>query len=190
MSLFSFYREVSPEPPSGSTAVQDDREYDDHYDISALDFHRYPPVGYNLTTYFGTPRLRPATLDVDGLDTSDSFSLDGFDLGRRESVATTGESEGTLMVSEDSPKQNRRISTAQPKTGLQSLPVELWEMIFGFVCPEADDDTFPKLYDLLHCTLTCRVRGPYPNVYAGSQCSCPLSIVPKTGMHTSARKLM
>lgn len=173
MSLFSFYREVSSAPSPGLTSVhgEDDHEYDEQYDISNIDFHRYPPVGYNLTTYFGTPRLRPARLDLDGLDLGDNFSLDGFEIGRRESVATV-DVEGELVTVGE--KLDHRISTAPTlcqKAGPQSLPVELWEMIFQFVRPDADDDTFPKLHDLLHCALACRVCGPSPKLGPGGSWS-------------------
>lgn len=161
MSLFTFYREDSPEPPSLALAVvkEDGREPDvDKY--ANIDFHRYPS-GCNLATFFGTPRLRPTTGDPDGLDFSDELSIDGLDM-EKDAVAYDLEYKG-MRGQMSTMNSHHRVSEAPtlcPSVGPMSIPVELWEIIFSLVCPGADDESYPKLNDLLSCALTCRVRGP------------------------------
>lgn len=152
MSLFSFYREESPEPPSITHPVVNENRAV----YANIDFHR-SLSGCNLASFFGTPRLRPISADLDGSDLSDGGSIDTLELNRE------GLGKEAMWFEASKLGHHNRVSEARtlcPSIGPMSLPIELWGLIFSFVTPGAEDESFPRLADLLSCALTCRVCDP------------------------------
>ncbi len=118
MSLYSFYREASPEPPELSPILQ---PYDD------------------------------------GDETSDNFEFDSLELPVEVVKLVT-----FYHPEASTPDGNHPPLVSQPSFSCQhmAVPVEIWEIIFGFVVPDSQSDAYPSLNSLLNCALTCRVCPP------------------------------
>ena len=50
--------------------------------------------------------------------------------------------------------KNKNRKENQIKKSASDLPVELWDIIFNFVVPDSDDDSYRSLGPLFNCTLT------------------------------------
>ena len=80
---------------------------------------------------------------------------------RRNSASSNGaekDGDGSELAMMERNSQNKYIKMEDTnKKSASDLPVELWDIIFKFVVPHSDDDSYQSLGPLFNCALTCRV---------------------------------
>lgn len=80
---------------------------------------------------------------------------------RRRSSRGAGEKEGEKEAEGECANDGEEGGKAPP-AGPKDLPVELWELILGFLAMDIDDDSYQPVGDLFSCALTCQVCCPSP----------------------------
>lgn len=163
MSLFSFYREAEPSDDE-DFLVQEEQDEDEELLDSDADSDSDAGFGANWlpmdlvkeATFFDcTPDHQEQRATA--LATPDSLVSrfdDDDDDGDDEDEADADVDAGSGS------RRRRRQRRPPPPTRTVAMPVELWEIIFGFVVPDANRDTYISLHDLFNCALTCRVGCP------------------------------
>ena len=136
-----------------------------------------PPHGKNS---FGTPVVNPR-IHTDDYQLVPLFAalkpfepelekLQQEEQSRRSSASSNGaekdgDGSGPTRMGRN---KNMKMEDTNRKSA-SDLPVELWDIIFKFVVPHSDDDSYQSLGSLFNCALTCRVCPLSP---------CPLSLPP------------
>ncbi|KAF8253738.1 hypothetical protein K440DRAFT_142032 [Wilcoxina mikolae CBS 423.85] len=166
MPSHSFYEESIPEPPDNLTEEHRESDHTEQPDFRSM-----------IETYgniFGAPVISPRFLQTasdrvaDLCSTLKPFEYEYEKLQEQErSRRNSGQSSSIdvdavnhVLEFTRSDDASGASTKSMPKAGPMDLPVELWDIIFSFVAPYADDDSYQKLGNLFSCALTCRVCSP------------------------------
>jgi hypothetical protein len=169
MALHTFYHEASPEPPDLDDYTEDRRKND------SLGLPDHRSMLETCGSLFGTPVISPRFLRAASDRMADLYaSLTPFEYeleklqeeerSRRNSSHSSamGLDAATAKHMYDSEAcETEPEETSTPKAGPMDLPAELWDVIFSYVVPNSEDDSYQKLGDLFNSALVCRVCSPY-----------------------------
>jgi len=166
MPLHSFYEESTPEPSDDET---EEHRQSDH--IEQTDYRSMIETYGNI---FGAPVISPRFLQTasdrvaDLCSTLKPFEYEYEKLQEQERSRRNSGHSSSIDVDTASHVPEFTVGDAAsgaskkstPRAGPMDLPVELWDIIFCFVVPNADDDSYQRLGNLFSCALTCRVCSP------------------------------